>query len=220
MVMTIVPRAIGAFAGFDRIQTFLLRPSLHDHRGILPKATSNNSSWDPTTGQLTRPSPAILIQGLPIGERQPILKNINIEVAPASIIVISGPVGSGKSTLLRAILGEITPAHGSIKLSTRRIAYCAQIPWLPSGNLKEAICGNTEQVGEVDDKWYREVTDMCCLTHDFNSLVDGDETQIGSRGLNLSGGQRQRVVSNFDPRCMIGTDKNRHSRGRYLQDAI
>ncbi|KFY45085.1 hypothetical protein V495_03127 [Pseudogymnoascus sp. VKM F-4514 (FW-929)] len=191
MVMTIVPRALGAFAGFDRIQSFLLQPSLHNFRGRLPKATSNNSSWDPTSGQLTKPSPAILLQQLSIGDKQLILKDVNLAVAPGSMVIISGPVGSGKSTLLRAMLGETVPAYGLIKLSTQRIAYCAQKPWLPRGTIREVIHGTT---GRVDTKWYQEVKEICCLTHDFNSLPHGDETQIGSRGLNLSGGQRQRVA--------------------------
>ncbi|KFX93219.1 hypothetical protein O988_06925 [Pseudogymnoascus sp. VKM F-3808] len=191
MVMTIVPRAVGAFAGFDRIQSFLLQPSLHNFRGSLPKATSNNSSWDPTSGQLTKPSPAILLQHLSIGDKQLILKDVNLAVTPGSMVIISGPVGSGKSTLLRAMLGETVPAYGLIKLSTQRIAYCAQKPWLPRGTIREVIHGTT---GRVDTKWYQEVKEICCLTHDFNSLPDGDETQIGSRGLNLSGGQRQRVA--------------------------
>ncbi|KFY68700.1 hypothetical protein V496_00844 [Pseudogymnoascus sp. VKM F-4515 (FW-2607)] len=191
MVMTIVPRAVGAFAGFDRIQSFLIQPSLHNFRGRLPKATSNNSSWDPTSGQLTQPSPAILLQQLSIGDKQLILKDVNLGVAPGSMVIISGPVGSGKSTLLRAMLGETVPAYGLIKLSTQRIAYCAQKPWLPRGTIREVIHGTT---GRVDTKWYQEVKEICCLTHDFNSLPDGDETQIGSRGLNLSGGQRQRVA--------------------------
>jgi ATP-binding cassette subfamily C (CFTR/MRP) protein 1 len=192
MVMTIVPRIVSSFAGFDRIQTFLLHPHLNDHRGSLPKTMSNNLSSDPVSGQLTKSSAVILIQQLAIGEKQLILRNVDIEVAPGSIFIVSGPVGSGKSTLLRAILGEAVPAHGSIKLSTRRIAYCAQKPWLPSGTIKEAIHGPTDR---VDDKWYHEVINLCCLTHDLKPLPDGDETQIGSRGLNLSGGQRQRVVS-------------------------
>jgi ABC-type multidrug transport system fused ATPase/permease subunit len=191
MVMTIVPRVVASFAGFDRIQTFLLQPHLHDHRGSLPKTTSNNLSSDRMSGQLTKPSPAILIQQLAVGEKQLILGNVDMEVASGSILIISGPVGSGKSTLLRAILGETVPSEGSIKLSTRRIAYYAQKPWLPSGTIKDVIHGLTER---VNDKWYREVINLCCLTHDLKSLPDGDETQIGSRGLNLSGGQRQRVV--------------------------
>ena len=136
MVMTIVSRAIGSLAGFERIQSFLLRPSLCDHRKMLRIITSNDSTWDPISCQSTEPSPAIVIQRLQIGDDQFLLDDINIEVAWGSFVIISGPVGSGKSTLLRAILGKIAPAHGSIKLSTQGIAYCAQKPWLSSGNIK------------------------------------------------------------------------------------
>ena len=192
MVMTIVPRAVAAFAGFDRIQSYLLRPHLHDHRGSLQGAiTSTSLSGGPASGQLAKPSPAILIQDLMVGGEQPILEGVSLELAPGSLAIISGPVGSGKSTLLRAMLGEIAPTRGHVKLSTKRIAYCAQTPWLPDGSIREVIHGPTDQ---VDSRWYREVVDACCLAHDLNSLPDGDETQVGSRGLNLSGGQRQRVV--------------------------
>lgn len=201
MVMTIVPRAVAAFAGFERIQAYLLRPSLQANRGTLPKPTLNKLSWDPTSGHLTKSSPAIQILQLRIGHKQLVLENINIEVAAESLAIISGPTGSGKSTLLRAILGEVVPAHGSISLSTRQIAYCAQKPWLPSGTIKQVIYGPTGIYGNIDqddEKWYYEVTNVCCLTHDLDSLPDGDQTQIGSRGLNLSGGQRQRVVGVWD----------------------
>ncbi|TVY43016.1 ABC transporter [Lachnellula occidentalis] len=191
MVMTIVPRAVASFAGFDRIQTFLLRPSLRASRGTLPKAGSNQFSHDPASGELAKRSPAILVQQLGVGSKQLILEDINLEVPAGSMIIISGPTGSGKSTLLRAMLGEVVPAHGTIMLSTRRIGYCAQRPWLPSGNIKEVIQGTAEQ---DDDTWYHEVINMCCLTRDFSSLPEGDQTHIGSRGLNLSGGQRQRVA--------------------------
>lgn len=192
MIMTIVPRAVAAFAGFDRIQSFLLKPSLPDYRGSIPKASLYRSPEDMAEGQSTKLSLAIAIQQLTVGANQPILENINIDVASESITLILGPVGSGKSTLLRSVLGESVPVHGTIKLSTRKIAYCAQKPWLPSGTIKEVIQGSN--ITE-DEKWYNEVIEMCCLTYDFKSLPDGDKTQIGSRGLNISGGQRQRLVS-------------------------
>ncbi|EED19894.1 oligomycin resistance ATP-dependent permease yor1, putative [Talaromyces stipitatus ATCC 10500] len=114
MVMTIVPRVVAAFAGFERIQAFLLQPSLQDTRQILQEETQS--------------SPAIQIRDVQIGHESVVLQNINIEVAPGSFTIISGPTGSGKSNLLRAILGEVTPTQGSISLSTRNIAYCAQKP--------------------------------------------------------------------------------------------
>lgn len=107
------------------------------------------------------------------------------------MVIISGPTGSGKSTLLRAMLGEISPSDGFVQVSNQRIAYCAQKPWLPSGTIREAIQTSTDP---ADEEWYYKTIDMCCLTHDLESLIDGEHTQIGSNGMNLSGGQRQRVV--------------------------
>jgi ATP-binding cassette subfamily C (CFTR/MRP) protein 1 len=223
MIMTIVPRAVAAFAGFERIQEFLLRPSLQANRGILPKLTANNLSWNPTSGHLTKPSPAIHVYQLRIGHQQLVLNDINIEIPSGSITIISGPTGSGKSTLLRAILGEVVPARGSISLSTRQIAYCSQKPWLPSGSIKQIIYGPTgtyDTISQDNKTWYHKVTNACCLTHDFDSFSDADQTQIGSRGLNLSGGQRQRVVRNLD--CWIIPELNiyRHSLVHCLHDTI
>ncbi|OIW22995.1 putative ABC transporter [Coniochaeta ligniaria NRRL 30616] len=188
MVMTIVPRGVAAFAGFTRIQDFLLRPSLDDRRAELHATSTLGASSGPASSQAC---PAISIHNLTIGDKVPILEDVNITVAPGSLAIISGPVGSGKTSLLRAILGETAPIQGSVALSTKRIAYCAQRPWLSNGSIKEVICGYTDH---YDEQWYRQIVDACCLAHDFGSLPDGDNTQVGSRGLNLSGGQRQRVA--------------------------
>jgi ATP-binding cassette subfamily C (CFTR/MRP) protein 1 len=180
MVMTIVPQAVGAFAGVERIQKFLLKPVLRDERRIYPP------------GHGTNHDPAISIQQLTIGAEQPILESIDIEFPSGSLSMISGPVGCGKSVLLQAILGEIVPLTGHITVSTKRIAYCAQTPWLPRRTIKKAIMHNSH---EENGQWYNQVVDACCLAHDFEMLPKGDQTEIGSRGLNLSGGQRQRVVA-------------------------
>lgn len=198
MVMTIVPRAVSAFAGFERIQDFLLRQSPQAYRGTLTgKGSSYKTVWDSTNGNLEKERLAIEIRHLSIGYGHLLLENFNLGVASGSLVIISGPTGSGKSTLLRAILGEVVPASGSISLSTMQIAYCAQRPWLPNKTIKQVIYDaiDISDANDKDDKrWYDEVTTMCCLTHDFDCLPDGDQTATGSGGLNLSGGQRQRVV--------------------------
>lgn len=179
MVMTIVPRAVAAFAGVERIQTYLLKPRLFDERRTQPVAG--------------RARLAIKMQGVAFGEPHSILTGVNLGVDHDSLVIVSGPVGSGKSMLLRAILGELPPTQGSIQLAFRRVAYCAQKPWLPNGSIKQAIRGMGDDQGDM--RWYRRVVEACCLEHDLDLLSDGDEMQIGSGGLNLSGGQRQRVVS-------------------------
>ncbi|KAI0535783.1 putative ABC transporter [Xylaria digitata] len=196
MIMTIVPRAVSAFAGFERIQSFLVRPSLETYRTTKSESVINRLPQNVPSHQVTS-NPAIRIEQLRIGQEHVVLEGVNIEVAAGSFAIVSGPTGSGKTTLLRAIIGEISPTHGSISLATEPIAYCAQRPWLPSGTVRDVICGapNTAvDLTENDERWYHEVTEICCLTHDFESFPAADQTQVGSRGLNLSGGQRQRVT--------------------------
>ena len=219
MVMTIVPRGVAAFAAFERIQAFLVRLSPKVDPEILPTAEVS-FHVEPNRRRLSKT--AVLFCQVTIGHRQALLNDVNIEVAAGSLTIISGPTGVGKSTLLRAVLGEVLPFSGSISVSERRIAYCAQKTWLPNGTVKQAIHGASYQGSTSDhdgDIWYREVIEMCCLSHDFDSLRDGEKTQIGSRGLNLSGGQRQRVVSSegFEE---FTTKDIRHSLAPCLQNLI
>lgn len=194
MVMTFIPRAIASFANFERIQKYLLESSLLDLRTDLRDVDSETliAVKDPESEATS----AIVINDMSIQhdpESQPILQNINLRFDKASIVVCSGQVGSGKTTLARAILGEVPPSHGSVSVSTRRIGYCAQVPWLPSGSIRDAICGSTVITG-IDYQWYNTVIHACGLQVDLEHLPDNDVTQIGSQGINLSGGQRQRVV--------------------------
>ncbi|OKL58645.1 hypothetical protein UA08_06138 [Talaromyces atroroseus] len=184
MIMTIIPQAVGSLAAFDRIEQYLLQPARCDQRSLL-KNDENHPN---------KTSPAVCITGVTIHKNDsstfPILRDINLSIPKGSIVVCSGPVGSGKTTLAKAIIGEVTTTAGTISVSSKRIAYCEQVPWLPSGTLKQAICGFSPK----DQHWYEEVVRVCCLEDDLGMLPHGDHTIIGSRGLNLSGGQRQRVA--------------------------
>jgi len=39
----------------------------------------------------------------------------------------------------------------------------------------------------LDEKKYQKVLDVCCLQPDLDILDEGDQTEIGERGINLSG---------------------------------
>lgn len=187
MIMSIVPEAIGSLAAFDRIQQYLLQPPRSDQRVDLSSADN-----DPE-----KRSPAISMTNVTIQHAStttPILNNINLVVEKGSLVICSGSVGSGKSTLASALMGELPVTSGIISVSSKRIGYCEQEAWLSSGTIKQAICGFTT----VDQIWYRKVIEVCCLENDLSILALGEQTMIGSRGLNLSGGQRQRVVSSYD----------------------
>src|SRR5690349_6489227 len=58
--------------------------------------------------------------------RHKILRDINLEIYPGSLVGIVGENGAGKSTLLRILAGEARPNHGKI---TRQgtFGYCPQV---------------------------------------------------------------------------------------------
>lgn len=182
MIMSIVPQAVGSLAAFQRIQDYLLQPPRQDQRALLKQTKA---------GLGTTPL-AVCIENVAIQSptMSPILTNVNLTIAQGSLVVCSGPVGSGKTTLLKSLMGELPIASGSISISSKRIGCCEQLPWLPSGTLKQAVIG----FSTADEQWYEQVIRLCCLEEDLSVLPKGSDTMIGSRGLNLSGGQRQRVV--------------------------
>jgi len=44
----------------------------------------------------------------------------------------------------------------------------------------------------LDQGRYDAVVEACTLRPDFDMLEDGDQTEIGSKGVSLSGGQKAR----------------------------
>jgi ABC-type multidrug transport system fused ATPase/permease subunit len=68
-------------------------------------------------------------------------------------------------------------------------AYVAQTSWIQNATIKENILFGLP----LNIEKYREAIRVCCLEKDLEMMEDGDETEIGERGINLSGGQKQRV---------------------------
>ncbi|KAL3689041.1 hypothetical protein R1sor_015350 [Riccia sorocarpa] len=132
-------------------------------------------------------SPTVSTSG--IGIQAFCLRNISLTVNRGQIIAVVGPVGSGKSSLAAALLGEMQQVSGDTFTANGRLAYCAQQAWIMNASLKDNILFGLE----YDEGRYRAVLTACALDQDLVNLPDGDETEIGERGINLSGGQKQRV---------------------------
>jgi ABC-type bacteriocin/lantibiotic exporter with double-glycine peptidase domain len=144
-------------------------------------------------------SQAIVIENGYFGwdkEKHPsgILQAIDMIVPRGKITMVVGPVGCGKSTLLKACLGELPVMGGSLQMSSLRIALCDQTPWHVNGTVQESIVG----VSEFNQRWYSSVVRSCALDEDLRQLPQGDQTQIGSKGIALSGGQSQRTVRQLE----------------------
>lgn len=118
-----------------------------------------------------------------------VLQNINFTANKGELTCIVGRVGAGKSSLLQAILGDLWKISGETVVRGR-IAYAAQSAWIMNASVKENIVFGHRW----DPHFYDQTVNACALVDDFRSLPDGDQTEVGERGISLSGGQKARVA--------------------------
>ena len=57
-----------------------------------------------------------------------VLKGIDLDVQPGSVMVLIGPSGSGKSTLIRMLNGLVQPDQGTVELSGKQLTRTAKAP--------------------------------------------------------------------------------------------
>jgi ABC-type multidrug transport system fused ATPase/permease subunit len=137
------------------------------------------------------------------------LRDISLEFPVGKLSVITGKTGSGKSLLLAAILGEVKLLSGTVQVPKpppmdptpefiaekdwivpELMSFVSQTPWIESGSVRENIVFGLP----LDGIRYQTVIRACALEKDLDLLVDGDETEVGPKGVTLSGGQRWRVA--------------------------
>ncbi|KIM26711.1 hypothetical protein M408DRAFT_330465 [Serendipita vermifera MAFF 305830] len=169
-----------------------------------------------TTGSTT---PAILatsnvtsVGGSTTGtpRRKFVLIDLTLDFPRGELSLICGKLGSGKTLLLLALLGEADTLAGQVicprsppdsiaalmEISSEEdwvlpgmCAYVPQVAWLQNASIKENILFNLP----FDEKRYQATLEACALIPDLAILEDGDDSEIGERGVNLSGGQKARV---------------------------
>ncbi|KAF8627345.1 hypothetical protein AX15_004416 [Amanita polypyramis BW_CC] len=140
-----------------------------------------------------------------------LLIDLTCEFPRGQLSLICGKLGSGKSLLLLALLGEADILAGQLmcprsppdsiasfigKTISREqwvveglCAYVPQTAWLRNASIKENILFDLP----FDQERYQKTLEACALLRDLEILEDGDESEIGERGVNLSGGQKARV---------------------------
>lgn len=148
-------------------------------------------------------SPPILkVQGLHAGYgKAEVLRGINLEAAPGSIITVIGPNGAGKSTLLNALMG-VLPSTGRIDYAGESIAPLSLeervmlgIALVPErrelfGSMSvedNLVLGAYRQV-RLRNKHWREQMDV--VFELFPRLKERRTQQAGT----LSGGERQMLA--------------------------
>jgi len=132
-----------------------------------------------------------------------VLQNIDLDVAPGSIVALVGPSGVGKTTLSMLISRFYDVSDGTITLDghdirdltleslRRQMSIVLQEVFLFHGTVSENIL-----FGRLDanDQEMIEAARIANASEFIEQLPEGYETMIGERGVKLSGGQRQRLA--------------------------
>ncbi|MEZ5976921.1 MAG: ABC transporter ATP-binding protein [Planctomycetota bacterium] len=143
------------------------------------------------------------VRGLVFGYGgEPVLRGVDLDLAPGRMVALVGPPGCGKSSLVEALLAHRPYAAGSITLDGRELSeldpawvraqfgVVDQRPFLFSRRLDENL--RVAHAGAES----AELERVCRQASIHGSIVSFDQgyaTVIGERGVDLSGGQRQRV---------------------------
>ncbi|KAL7329109.1 hypothetical protein PS15p_207267 [Mucor circinelloides] len=143
-----------------------------------------------------------------------ILKDLNVEFPPNQLSLISGATGSGKTLMMLGLLGEAIVLKGTAHCPRQAVvdtvsdefvtskdidpkdwllpyalAYVSQTAWLQNASIRDNILFGLPYV----ESRYRETLTACALDKDLEIFEDGDQTEIGEKGITLSGGQKARV---------------------------
>ena len=147
-------------------------------------------------------SPLLVAEGVTFGYgREPVLRDVDLAIAPGEFVALVGPNGSGKSTLLQLLLGGLEPWSGRVRLFGRppdrlpdrgRLGYVPQRPSLASevpATVEELVASGRLAEG----RWWRPFAraDRDAVRHALESV---GLASLARRPLNeLSGGQQQRA---------------------------
>jgi ATP-binding cassette subfamily B protein len=137
------------------------------------------------------------------GADEPVLKGVNLHIAPGQTIGILGTIGSGKSTLMQLVPRLLDAAPGQVLIDGRpaeeiplevlrtAIGYVPQESFLFSETLAGNISFGLETATREE---IERAAAEAELEQDIETAPQGYATVLGERGITLSGGQKQRLA--------------------------
>jgi putative ABC transport system ATP-binding protein len=133
----------------------------------------------------------------------PVLRDVDLSIAPGTRVAVVGETGSGKTTFAKVLTRLMDPTSGAVRLAghdlrtitfaslRRRVVLVPQEGFLfDSTLLANALYGD---LGAGPDEVLRAVRELG-LSDWLDGLPRGLETRVGQRGESLSAGERQLVA--------------------------
>ncbi len=153
---------------------------------------------------ISQTSGALRFEGIDFGyaSDQPVLHELDLEIAPNQIVGIVGGTGAGKSTLLSLVPRFYDPTRGRVTLDgsdlrqitkkslRSQIAIVLQDTLLFSTTVRENIAYG--RPGATDEE-IRDAARRAQADEFINRMPQGYDSPVGERGGHLSVGQRQRI---------------------------
>ncbi|MGZ8744283.1 MAG: ABC transporter ATP-binding protein [Nocardioides sp.] len=133
----------------------------------------------------------------------PVLRDVDLEVAPNTRLAVVGETGSGKTTLAKLLTRLMDPTSGTVRLDgidLRTVPFASlrdRVVMVPQeGFLFDSTLRANARYGKLDasDDDIRAAADELGLTDWLEGLPRGLDTHVGQRGESLSAGERQLVA--------------------------
>lgn len=149
-------------------------------------------------------------------EERPVVRELTLELHPGEHVALVGATGAGKSTVAKLLTRQYDPQEGRIELGGvdlrdatleslhRRIVLLPQEGHLFSGTIADNV-----RLAHPDatDAEVRNALERIGELDRFESLPDGLDTDVQTRGVRLSAGERQLVgiarVALADPAVIV-----------------
>uniref|UniRef100_A0A665UJ03 ATP-binding cassette, sub-family C (CFTR/MRP), member 8 n=1 Tax=Echeneis naucrates TaxID=173247 RepID=A0A665UJ03_ECHNA len=207
LLSSVVRSTVKALVSVQKLSEFFISDEIGDAQeqsAMLSSGTSNHNQnrYQAVVSQNETNETILLISSgyFTWTDGLPTLCNVDIRIPFGKLTMIVGQVGCGKSSLLLAALGEMQRVSGTVvwnrsvksfwaERKRGAVAYASQKPWLLNATLVENI---TFEMPMIKPR-YKAVIEACSLQPDIDILPQGDQTEIGERGIILSGGQKQRI---------------------------
>ncbi|MFW5751412.1 MAG: ABC transporter ATP-binding protein [Planctomycetota bacterium] len=133
----------------------------------------------------------------------PVLRGLDLQVAPGTTVALVGPSGAGKSTILQLLLRFYDPDTGCISIDGHDLRCLQQtslrahigVVFQENHFLAGTVADNLRIARpDADDAAIRQALVDANAWNFVAAMSEGVDTLLGERGTRLSGGQKQRLA--------------------------